>query len=46
MAFGDFKNLNRRTIAYKVLCDKAFNIANNPKNGAYQREITSMVYIF
>ena len=28
---GDFKDLNRRTIADKVLRDKAFNIAKNPK---------------
>ena len=31
MAYGDFKNLNRRTAAKKVLRDKAFNIAKNPK---------------
>ena len=31
MAYGDFKDLNRRTIADKVLRDKAFNIAKNPK---------------
>ena len=31
MAYGDFKDLNRRTVADKVLCDKAFNIAKNPK---------------
>ena len=32
MVYGDFKNLNRRTTANKVLCDKAFNIAKNPKS--------------
>ena len=26
MAYGDFKDLNRRTFADKVLRDKAFNI--------------------
>ena len=31
MAYGDFKDLNRRTTADKVLRDKAFNIAKNPK---------------
>ena len=31
MAYGDFKNLPRRTVWYKVLCDKVFNIAKNPK---------------
>ena len=29
--YGDFKNLNRRTAADKVLRDKAFNIAKNLK---------------
>ena len=37
MAYGDFKDLNRRTFADKVLCDKAFNIAKDPKYGGYQR---------
>ena len=32
MAYGDFKNLNRRADAEKVLRDKAFNIAKNPKH--------------
>ena len=27
MAYGDFKDLPRRTATDKVLCDKAFNIA-------------------
>ena len=27
----DFKNLTRRTASNKTLCDKAFNIAKNPK---------------
>ena len=31
MAYGDFKNLARRTAADKVLRDKAFNIAKDPK---------------
>ena len=30
MAYGDFKNLPRRTTSEKVLRDKAFNIAKNP----------------
>ena len=33
MAYGDFKDLNRRTISDKVLRDKAFNIAQNWKYG-------------
>ena len=31
MAFRDFKDLKRRTAADKVLRDKAFDIAKNPK---------------
>ena len=31
MAYGDFKDLNRRTAADTVLRDKALNIAKNPK---------------
>ena len=37
MAYGDFKDLAKRTIAYKVLRDKAFKIARNPKYDGYQR---------
>ena len=46
MAYGDFKYLNRRTAAHKVLHDKAFNIAKNPKFDVYQRGLASMVYQF
>ena len=31
MAYGDFKDLNRKTAADKVLQDKAFNIVKTPK---------------
>ena len=31
MTYGDFKNLARRTASDKVLRDKRFNIAKNPK---------------
>ena len=31
MAYGDFKDLTRRTASDKILRDKAFNIAKNPK---------------
>ena len=37
MAYGGFKDLNRRSVADKVLHDKAFNIAKNPKYDGYQR---------
>ena len=46
MSFGDFKDLNRRTIADKVLRDKAFNIAKNLKYHKYQRGSASMMYKF
>ena len=44
MAYGDFKDLTRRTASDKVLHDKAFNIAKNPKYDEYQHRLASMVY--
>ena len=44
MAYGDFKDLARRTASDKVLRDKAFNIAKNPKYDGYQRGLASLVY--
>ena len=46
MAYGDFKDLKRRTASGKVLRDKAFNIAKNAKYDRYQRGLASMVYKF
>ena len=46
MAYGDFKDLKRRTASDKVLRDKAFNVAKNPKYDGYQRGLASMVYKF
>ena len=46
MAYGDFKDLKRRTASNKILRDKAFNIAKNPKYNGYQRGLASMVYNF
>ena len=37
MAYGDFKDLTKRTAADKVLKNKAFNITKNPKYDGYQR---------
>ena len=37
VAYRDFRGLNRRTAAGKVLREKAFNIAKNPKYDRYQR---------
>ena len=36
MAYGYFKDLARRTAFDKILRDKAFNIAKNPKYDGYQ----------
>ena len=36
MAYGDFKDLSRRTASDKILCDKAFNITQNPKYDGYK----------
>ena len=44
VAYGDFKDLNRRATADKILRDKAFNIVKNPKYDGYQRWLASMVY--
>ena len=46
MAYGYFKDLTRRTASDKILRDKAFNIAKNPKYDGYQRGLASMVYKF
>ena len=46
MAYGDFKDLARRTASDKISRDKAFNIAKNPKYDGYQRGLASMVYKF
>ena len=46
VAHGYFKDLNRRTIADKILRDKAFNIAKNPKYDGYQGRLASMIKVF
>ena len=45
-AYADHKDLTNRTKADKVLRDKAYNIASNPKYDGYQRGLASMVYKF
>ena len=45
-AYADNKDLINRTKADKVLEDKAYNIASNPKYDGYQRGLASMVYNF
>ena len=44
MAYGDFKDLPKRTAADKVLRDKAYKIAGDQKYDGYQRGLTSVVY--
>ena len=46
MAYGDFKDLEKRTAADKILRDKTFTIAKNPKYDGHPRGLTSMVYKF
>ena len=43
MAYGDSKYLNRRTVADKVLRDKSFDIAKDPKYYGCQHGLASMV---
>ena len=45
-ANSDSKDLSKRTIADKILKNKAFNIAKDPKYDEYQRGLASMVYKF
>ena len=44
MAYGDFKDLTRRKASNKILHDKVFTIAKNPKYDGYQCGFGSMVY--
>ena len=44
MAYGDFKDLKRRTQPDKAL--KAFEIVSSPKYDGYQKGLASMVYKF
>ena len=43
-AYADHKDLTNRTGADKVLKDKAYDIASNPKYDGYQGGLASMVY--
>ena len=46
IAYRKAKGLVRRTQSNKVLRDKAFKIASDPKYDGYQRGLASMVYKF
>ena len=45
-AYSDSKDLTKRTAADKILRNRAFNIAKDPKYDGYQRGLASMVYTF
>ena len=46
MVYEYFKDLPRKTAYNKLLRDKLYNIAKNPKYNGYQRGLDSMVYKF
>ena len=46
MTYRDFKDLNRRTAADKVLRHKAFNIPKDAEYVKHQHGLASMVYKF
>ena len=45
LAYSEYKDLNKRTESDKVLRDKAYEIATNPKYDGYQRGLASMFLI-
>ena len=46
MDYGKSKDLVKRAQSDKVIKDKAFKIASDPKYDGYQRRLASMVYKF
>ena len=45
-AYSDSKDLTKRTVADKILKNKAFDIAKDSKYDGYQRGLASMIYKF
>ena len=45
-AYSDSKDLTKRTVADKILKNKAFDVAKDQKYDGYQRGLASMVYKF
>ena len=45
-AYSDSKDLPKRTISDKVLKDRAYEIARNPRYDGYQRALASVSYKF
>ena len=46
MAYGMFEDLPGRTASDKILHEKAFNTAKNPKYDWYHKGLASMVFKF
>ena len=46
MTYGKYIDLTKRTESDKVLKDKSFKIASNPRYNGYERRLASMVYNF
>ena len=44
MGYGYLEDLSKRTACDKILSDKTFDIAENPKCEEYQRRRTPMVH--
>ena len=42
--YSDSKDLTKRTVADKILKNRAFDMARDPKYDGYQRGLASMVY--
>ena len=45
-AYSESKDLAKSAVSDRILRDKAFNIANNPRYNGYERSLASMVYKF
>ena len=45
-AYSDSKDLAKRTVSYKILRDRADEIAINPKYDGYQKGLGSMICKF
>ena len=45
-AYSDSEDLTKRTVADKILRNRAFKIAKDPKYDGYQRGLASMIYKF
>ena len=43
-AYSDSKDLTKRTVADKILRNRAFNIAKDQKHDGYKKRLASMVY--